>query len=144
MTNWRICIPLLTPPLCYLRHVGFKFHSSPPTHTHQKKGRHIVFFFLLGQSSVVSRRNWESSFFKKLEDVKMLFSLFLLTMISVNQQDQNKSNLFLATWATHHFTSNVEMMSYMNQHGDLFTHYLTLNFVHFWKRMFMECHFVLS
>ena len=69
----------------------------------------------------------------------MLFSLFLLTMISVNQQDQNKSNLFLATRATHHFTSNVEMMSYMNQNGDLFTHYLTLNL-----RMFMECHFVLS
>ena len=71
----------------------------------------------------------------------MLFSLFLLTM---NQQDQNKSNLFLATRATHHLTSNVEMMSYMNQNGDLFAHYLTLNFVHFWKRMFKECHFVLS
>lgn len=67
----------------------------------------------------------------------MLFSIFLLTMISVNQQDQNKSNLYLATWATHHFTSKVEMMSYMIQNGDLFTHYLTLNFVHFWKRMFI-------
>lgn len=138
MTNWRICIPPFTLPpgkTCWFQ-IPFKPPPTPP------KNACTLFFLPLG-TTVVSRRTWESSFFKKLEDLKMLFSLFLLTMISANQQEQNKSNLFLATWATHHFTSNVEIKSYMNQDGDLFN-YLKLNFVHFWKRMFIECHFVLS